>query len=475
MNWLRFLLSFVALCLGASSFGAEPKNSAGGKVYVVPVKADITPPLPYVIRRGIKEAIANQATMVVLEMDTDGGRLDTTEEIIKILGQFHGPIVTFVNQKAFSAGAFIAVATSKIYMAPQSVIGAAAPLMLIPGGGPAQLPETVEAKMTSAVRALVRANAEKNGYNVQVIEAMIDKTRKLEIDGEVLNEKGQILTLTNVQAEKEYGTPPRALLSSGTVRSVSELLGRLGYANAETVRIEETGVEKLGAWINALSPILLLIGVIGLYLEFKTPGFGLPGIVGLSAFAIYFLGGFVAGLSGMEWLALFVVGLVLLILEVLVFPGTIALGLAGAALMLASIVMAMVDIYPAYPAYPGVPSIPTRFEVPIDRILSTLSITGLLAVASVWVLSRILPKTALYTSMVSASASGEGTIRFLAKREEARMGAEGETISDLRPGGKVRFGNEIVDALSEGQLIPKQKRVRVVGSTGGQPVVQSLD
>ena len=329
--------------------------------------------------------------------------------------------------------------------------------------------------MTSAVRALVRANSEKNGYNVEVIEAMIDKTRKLEIDGEVLNEKGQILTLTNVQAEKEYGKPPRALLSSGTVGSVSELLGRLGYANAETVRIEETGVEKLGAWINALSPILLLIGVIGLYLEFKTPGFGLPGIVGLSAFAIYFLGGFVAGLSGMEWLALFVVGLVLLILEFLVFPGTIALGLAGAALMLVSIVMAMVDIYPAYPAYPGVPSIPTRFEVPIDRILSNLTITGLLAVASVWVLSRILPKTALYTSMVSATASGEGTIRFLAKQEKARMGAEGETISDLRPGGKVRFGNEIVDALSEGQLIPKKRRVRVVGSTGGQPVVQSLD
>ena len=475
MNQLRFLgyLALLLALLGVPSTAAQTNHPQ--KVFVVPVQADIMPPLVYVIRRGVKEAISANATLIVLEMDTNGGRLDTTEEIIKILGQFKGPIVTYVNRKAFSAGAFIAVATSKIYMAPQSVIGAAAPMLLIPGGGPAQVPETVEAKMTSAVRALVRANAEKNGYNVEVIEAMIDKTRKFEIDGEVLNEKGQILTLTNVQAEKEYGKPPRRLLSSGTVNSVSELLDRLGYANAETVRIQETGVEKFGAWINALSPILLVIGLLGLYLEFKTPGFGLPGIVGISAFAIYFLGGFVAGLSGMEWLALFIVGLVLFILEVLVFPGTVALGLLGGALILISIVMAMVDIYPAYPVVPNLPNVPSRFAVPLDRILTTLSITGISAAICVWALSRILPKTSLYASMVSATASGEATILSLARTEEARMGLEGETISDLRPGGKVRFGDEIVDAVSEGQLIPKKRRVRVVGSTGGQPVVQSLD
>src|SRR6266478_7919036 len=108
-----------------------------------------------------------KADLLVLDMDTNGGRVDVTEDIIEILNNFKGQTATFVNRKAFSAGAFISVATQKIFMAPQSVIGAAAPIMLVPGGGSVQdLPSTYEAKMNSAVRALVRRIAEKNGYNI---------------------------------------------------------------------------------------------------------------------------------------------------------------------------------------------------------------------------------------------------------------------------------------------------------------------
>ena len=310
-----------------------------------------------------------RADLLVLDMETNGGRVDVTEEIIEILNKFKGQTVTYVNRKAFSAGAFISVATQKIFMAPQSVIGAAAPMLMIPGGGPAEMPQTVEAKMTSGVRALVRANAEKNGYNVDVVEAMIDKTKRLEIDGEVLNEKGQILTLTNVQAEKKYGEPPKPLLSSGTVETIGALLAELGFGDAQRVDVKPTGVEKIAAWINAISPLLLIIGAIGLYIEFKTPGFGLPGIVGITALVVYFVGGYIAALSGMEWAALFVVGLVLVALEFFVFPGTTLLGFAGALCMLVAIIMAMVDIYPSAPGLPA----PLRFSVPVDKIVSTLT------------------------------------------------------------------------------------------------------
>src|SRR5262249_49776150 len=186
-----------------------------------------------------------------------------------------------------------------------------------------------------------RANAEKNGYNVDVIEAMIDKNKELKIDGDVLNEKGQILTLTDTQAQKKYGNPPKPLLSSGTVETLDALTSTLGYERAARVDVRPTGAEKLGALINAISPLLLLIGVVGIYIEFKTPGFGLPGIVGIAAFVLYFLGGYVAGLSGMEWIAVFLLGLILLALELFVFPGTVALGFAGAVLMLGAIIMAM--------------------------------------------------------------------------------------------------------------------------------------
>ena len=148
------------------------------------------------------------ADVLVIHMDTNGGRVDVTEEIIEIINQFKGRTVTYVNRKAFSAGAFISFATQKIYMAPQSVIGAAAPIMMSPGGAGAEaLPDTMEAKMSSAVSALVRANAEKNGHNVEVADAMVKKTKELKIDGKVLNEKGEILTLTDQEAKEKYGEP----------------------------------------------------------------------------------------------------------------------------------------------------------------------------------------------------------------------------------------------------------------------------
>lgn len=220
--------------------------------------------------------------------------------------------------------------------------------MMSPGGtGVEKMPDTVEAKMTSAVRALVRVQAEKNGHNIEVIEAMIDKTKELKIDGEVLNKEGNILTLTDRQAAKEYGQPPKPLLSLGTVDSMDALLAKLGYAGAQRIEIKPTGAEQLGTWITAISPLLLIIGIVGLYIEFKTPGFGLPGIVGIAAFALYFLGGYVAGLAGAGWAILFVLGLILVALELFVFPGTFIAGITGAALMLIAIVMGMVDMYPA--------------------------------------------------------------------------------------------------------------------------------
>src|SRR5439155_8857547 len=127
------LLTISSLC-GFGLRGSESASSGQKKVYVLPVRDDIMPPLVYLVRRGVKQAMEAKADLLVLDMDTNGGRVDTTREIISILNQFQGDTVTYVNKDAFSAGAFIAVATKKIYMAPESVIGAAAPVILSPGG-----------------------------------------------------------------------------------------------------------------------------------------------------------------------------------------------------------------------------------------------------------------------------------------------------------------------------------------------------
>lgn len=474
--WLA-LLSFLT---AAVAVAAEPKLAPGGKVVaIIPIHEDIAPPLVYLVRRGVKQAIEEKADLLVLDMKTNGGQLDTTEDIFGILGEFKGDTVTYVNDRAFSAGAFIAVATQKIYMAPQSVIGAAAPVMMGPGGQVQDVPNTMDIKMKSAVRALVRRYAAKNGHNIAVVESMIDKSKELKIDGVLLNEKGDILTLTDTEASKLYGDPKKPLLSLGTVENMDTLLAKLGYAGARRMNIKPTGAEKLGSWINMISPLLLVIGVIGLYIEFKTPGFGAPGIIGIAAFAVYFAGGYIAGFSGLEWMLVFLVGVVLLALEFFVFPGTVALGATGALLMILSIVMALVDLYPAVPALPDgpTPSWP-RIAGPtgesLERALTTLSIALGGIALGVWLAGKWLPKTSMYAALVSQGASGEATTAAYAAQANAMMGKMGVTISALRPGGKAQFGDAILDVMSQGNMIGAGTNVRVVGFSGGAAVVEEV-
>lgn len=460
--WVQFFIAVFSIITPGLAAGAS--NDAPKTVYILPIREDIMPALTYVVRRGVKEAMEAKADLLILDMDTDGGRIDVTREIISILENFKGRTVTYVNKSAFSAGAFISVATQEIYMAPQSVIGAAAPIMIAPGGQVEGMPDTVERKMTSAVRAMVRTSAEKNGHNVEVVEAMIDKTRELKVDGEVLNEKGQILTLTNLQAEKNYGNPPKPLLSKGTVDSLDGLIKQLGFGGAKRVEVKPTGAEKLGTFLEKISPLLLIIGAIGIYIELKTPGFGLPGIVALASFSIYFLGGYIAGLSGIEWLAVFIIGLALLFLELLVFPGTLALGLAGAMLMVVALVMALVDVYPGMPRIPTLPQ--------LQGPLQTLGIAAVGAAVAVLALARVLPETPIFRRLVSTTASGEASTVAAELTRMSRVGLEGVAVSQLRPGGKAQFGEEIVDVITQGELLPKGTRVRIIGNSATEAVVE---
>jgi membrane-bound serine protease (ClpP class) len=479
LAWLAvFLLDAGLLTAAPVELEPPPAKTGPKKVYVLPIRDDIMPPLVYLVRRGVKEAIEGHADLLVIDMETNGGRVDTTREIIHILEQFKGDTLTFVNHSAFSAGSFIAVATKRIFMAPGSVIGAAAPIIPAANGqGVEQVPDTYERKMVSGVKALVRTSAQKNGYNVAVVEAMVDKTRGLTlsnvVDGVtnivVLAKEGEILTLTNTEAEREYGQPPTRLLSSGTVQDLDELLAKIGYAGAIRHSIKPTGMEKLGSWLSAISPLLLIIGAIGLYIEFKTPGFGVAGIVGLCAFALYFLGGYVSGLSGAEWVVVFLVGVALIVVELFVYPGTVALGLLGTLLMLAALIMAMVDVYPSQ-GHDWLPAMPTldKFELPFRHLLIATIGGGI----GIWVASRYLPKTSFYRAVVSSSASGVKSEAVLAEQRRTRLGQIGTTISALRPGGKARFGEDVIDVISQGEMVPKDSAVRVIGYSGTEALVE---
>jgi len=135
--------------------------------------------------------------------------------------------------------------------------------------------------------------------------------------------------------------------------------------------------------------------------------------------------------------------------------------------------MAMVDIYPSYPAAPNLP-VPTRFHVPVQTIVMNLTIALVGSLAAAWALSRVLPKTPIYRNLVSQSASGETCLAVQAQANARQIGEIGEAVSVLRPGGKAQFGDEIIDVISQGDLIRKGSRVKIVGHSGRDAVVETV-
>jgi membrane-bound serine protease (ClpP class) len=459
--WWLVALGLLAGVLLAPASSPAATNPA---VCVLTIHEDITHNTLYLVRRGLREAEEKQATAIVLDMRTNGGRVDVTEEIIRLLERAPMKTYTFVNDKAYSAGAYIAAATDKIFMAPGSVIGAATPVVL-GEGGVQQLPKSYEEKLTSAMLGLIRTTAQQKGHNSAVFEAMVDADRGLTIDGKEITPKGKLLTLTNEEAARKYGMPAKPLLSSGTVPSVDDLLEKVGLKGANTFTVSPYGFEQLARWITTISPLLILIGFLALYIELSHPGVALPAIVAVVCFGVYFLGYLVAGLAGWEEVALFVFGLVLLAVEFFLFPGHFLSAALGTIAVLAALVLAMTGRLPSEPILPSWP----QLEVPLLKVFGAL--TG--SVVAAMALGRYLPQSTLFKKMALAAATSTAD-GYSASLGEAKalLGATGVAETNLRPSGKGRFGDELVDVVTEGDLIERGKPITIVEVQGSRVVVK---
>src|SRR5207245_1772847 len=307
-------LSILVLIAGLSALemGQAREVIHKGDVVVAPISGEISPSLLAFLRRALKTAETSGASAIIFEMNTYGGRLDSADEITSALNHATVPTYTFINSNAGSAGALIALATQHIYMAPVSAIGAAAPVL--PTGE--DLPLTQREKTISYWSALIRSSAVKNGHNPDVGEAFMNKDKEVKIGNRLIHPKGTVLTLNAQEAAEKINGKP--LLADGIADSIVDLMQKAGL-KGNSVALNPTGFEQLAFWITALAPLLLLGGIIGAYLEFKIPGASLPGIISAICFALFFLGHYLAGLAGWEVVALFTVGMVLVLVEFLFF------------------------------------------------------------------------------------------------------------------------------------------------------------
>lgn len=433
----------------------------GGKavVYVIPVRDEIAKPILYILRRGLKEAIEQKADAVVLDMQTPGGALDVTFDIMEALGNFPGAKITFVDKEAISAGAFISAATDEIYFAPDGVIGAAAPVMAAGG----EIDATMKQKIVSYLRARIRATSEGKGHRGQVISAMIDADYELKIGDKVIKPKGELLSLTAREASELYGDPPQKLLAAGVVKDLEELLaGKYGAGKFEMRRLEVTWSEQLAQYLSAVTPVLMGLGLLALFIEFKTPGFGFFGVSGILLLLVVFFGHYVAGLSGHEPAILFVLGVALMAAEILFFPGTVVAGLSGVIFILASLVWAGADLWPNQPV--------TVSGDLFARPLTNLGIALAISIALFAAVARYLPRTGFWHNLSVQGASAApaqlaGLPAGQADKLSALVGRRGVAVTGLFPSGEVEVDGRRYQARVELGVVEVNTPVVVTGAT----------
>ena len=459
-----FPILTLILALFATKTAGAREAIHKGDIVVVPLRGEISPSLFMFLRRAEKAAEKSGASAIIFEMNTYGGRLDAAEEITSVLNHATIPTYTFINSNAGSAGSLIALATKHIYMSPVSAIGAAAPVL--PTGE--DLPITEREKTLSYWSALVRGSAVRNGHNPDIGEAFMNKEKEVKIGDRVIHPKGTLLTLNAQEATQQINGKP--LLSDGIADSVSDLCRKAGL-KGNVVSIDPTGFEHLAFWITSLAPLLLLGGIIGAYLEFKIPGASLPGIISAICFALFFLGHYFAGLAGWEVVAIFILGLALVVIEILFFAhSTIVFGVVGVFLMLASILWAMIDRYPGETFWPS----GRMLAVPLlNLFLAIVAATIVIAL-----LARYLPRTSLYQRFALITSNPPGPSLSGAPREFAIPGAlspgmQGVSLSILRPSGKARFANHIIDVITQGEFIAPETPITVVQTDGMRVVVKA--
>jgi membrane-bound serine protease (ClpP class) len=444
------------------------------RVKVIPVREQIGKPVLYVLRRGLKEAQEQKMRAVVIDMDTPGGELGVTLEIMEALDKFDGDTVVYVNTEAISAGAIISSVADQVYFAPGGVIGAAEVVM----GTGADVSEGMKRKVNSFMNAKIRAYNEGNSLRGQVIKAMMDPEYEFKIGDKVIKPKGELLSLTAEEAAALHGEPPRPLFSSGTFATLEELLDSKYGQNHYTVsRLEVTWSENLASWLSKISPLLMGAGLLCVFIEFKTPGFGVFGVTGGLLIALVFFGHYVAGLSGYEPALVFLLGVVLVAVEIFVLPGTLVAGISGAALMLGALVWSMADVWPG--------------EVPKldgDLLLVPLLNVGaaiLIAVVGAIALARFLPSGWFWNKMVlqaavagdagapaAGMAGGGGAFAAGSSFAAGLLGARGRTVSVLRPMGEVEIEGRRHEARAALGSLERDEPVRVTAVSGRVVIVE---
>ncbi|WP_017472616.1 NfeD family protein [Amphibacillus jilinensis] len=436
---IYLFLSMMLVSIGVFSLvktdNVEASESGEGKlVYVIPIEKEVERGLEAFLRRTTNEAIEQNVDHIIFEINTPGGQVDAANNIGEILQNIDIPITAYIRSQALSAGSYIALFADYIYMNPQATMGASG---IITGDGNA-----ADEKAQSYWLEAMGSAAESKGRDRFYAEAMADP----DIDLPEYNAPaGRYLTLGPTSAiEVGY--------SEGTVNHRIELLNELGLAESEVIELEPTIAEEFARFLTSSTVISILLSVagLGLIVELYSPGFGVPGSLGIISLVLFFYGHAVAGFAGYEVLLLLVVGIALIIAEFFV-PGGI-LGSIGGISVFTSLFMAATDIR----------------QMSIS-ILIALIVT--IAVA-IFLYKRIGLEKGLFKYIILNDAETPERGYVSNVNRDDLLGKVGVTVTPLRPAGTAVFDTERIDVITEGGFIAQDQLIKIVKVAGSRIVVR---
>jgi len=457
-NILRVItiMLYVSTGFGAQLFADEKINSLEDttktyRIYSFDIKEEIAPPVFRTTQLAMKSAKDTAADLILIHMNTYGGMLESADSIRTILLQSKIPVWVFIDNNAASAGALISIACDSIYMRPGANIGAATVVN--------QTGEALPDKYQSYMRSMMRSTAEAKGRDPQIAEGMVDP--RISISG--VSDSGQVITFTTSEAIKNK-------FCEGSAESLHDVLEKTGIKNYNMVRHELTAADRIiGFLINPfVSGILIMVIIGGIYFELQTPGIGFP--IGASIFAalLYFAPLYIEGLAANWEIIIFLVGVILIAVEIFAIPGFGVAGISGITLVVVGLALSMVGNM--------------NFEMtsfPLGELLNALFIviiaTFVSLVLSIYFSRKLFTTTAFgELALASTQEKNEGFTSAI-NSYQIMLGKEGIAKTILRPAGKVQIDDEIYDATAEAGFIEKGENIRVTRYHNTQLFVRKID
>lgn len=449
----KYKLLFLIL-LGFIGYSANAQNSDSTAIseqikiiYQFDIQEEIAPPVWHKTKKAFEEAKALGAELIIINMNTYGGHVDVADSIRTRILNCDIPVYVLINNNAASAGALISIACDSIYMVPGANIGAATVVN--------QAGEAMPDKYQSYMRSMMRSTAEVNGRDPEIAQAMVDP--RIVVPG--LIDSTMVLTFTPSEAI-ENG------FCEAEVKNIPELLDRL---NIKDYKIEKQELKATDLVIRFLinpmvSSVLIMMIVGGIYFELQSPGVGFPIAAAILGAILYFAPHYIEGLVEHWEIAVFVIGVILLAVEIFVIPGFGVSGITGVLFIIGSLALATVR------------NVGFHFEVPdITQLVYSLLYVSLAS------LGGLIGSYYLTNKLFGNAQFGALSLMTVQKKEEGfsikessysnLIGAHGIAQTILRPSGKVKIENGYYDAVAKIGYIEKGEAIKVSGYENAQLIV----